>query len=440
MAANKYEFVETPREDFFCPVSMELLLDAKQTSCCGSHLSAEMAEKLEEGMKPCPMCNSQAVNTVKDLYFRRLVGEVKVYCSNKSTGCKWEGEVRSLERHLGKLSVDGECKHVSVQCPYACFRYVKRRKLQHHMREECPKRPSRCNYCDTEGSHSYIINTHLPVCDKFPTHCPNKCGDLLCRSQVKGHTETVCPLQPMQCEFGYAGCIPDSLVRRDLKRHAEENTQLHLGLVASYGRQKDKEIEALKAQVLFLTNAVTNLHLGTEQPTVSAATCDIGFISPGTLILGNFEQMLVKQECWRSSGFYSHIGGYKMCLLVTPSSDVDTDQEGKYLGVYLQMLAGEYDNQLEWPFYGRVRIRMLNQLFDGEHVERELLKEASYQEEGFSLSMVSRVSPEKGASHVWGIKKFWPIKKLQKTTGNTQYLKDGTINFQIMDISLYKRS
>ena len=35
-------FVERPSEDFFCPVSLELLLEPQLTSCCGHHLSQEL--------------------------------------------------------------------------------------------------------------------------------------------------------------------------------------------------------------------------------------------------------------------------------------------------------------------------------------------------------------------------------------------------------------
>ena len=50
-------FVEQPSQDFFCPVSLELLLEPQQTSCCGHHLSLEAATRLQSEGKACPLCN-----------------------------------------------------------------------------------------------------------------------------------------------------------------------------------------------------------------------------------------------------------------------------------------------------------------------------------------------------------------------------------------------
>ena len=43
---TEYEFVKTPSEEYFCPITFELLKDPRQTnSCCGHHLSREAAEQ-----------------------------------------------------------------------------------------------------------------------------------------------------------------------------------------------------------------------------------------------------------------------------------------------------------------------------------------------------------------------------------------------------------
>ena len=432
-----YEFLKPPPDDYFCPVSLELLVAANQTTCCGSHLSEDIASKLEGANKPCPLCNKPEVRTTKDLYFRRIVSQVKIYCIKKRQGCKWEGEAGGLEKHRGWGAFDaGDCKYVEVPCPYLCFNHIVRFKVQHHMKEQCPKRPYSCNYCNYEASHNVIINEHLPVCDKFPTRCPNKCDDLLCRSDVKKHVETTCPLQKVGCEFEYAGCT--SVNRKDLKKHMEQNVQTHLGMVARHSKKKDQEIQALIAQVHQLSNLVAKYH---KRPfeVVTGEFKDLGFITPPTLTLNNFQKLYTKKEYWKSPDFYSHAGGYKMCLVVFPRSE--TDHKGvEYIGVYLQMLAGEFDDQLKWPFYGQVGIRMLNQVADRDHVERTLLDASSYSKEGFHLKMVDRVMGNSTPS-VWGCGSFMPIKNLHLNRNtNTQYLKDDCIRFQVVDVSLLEQS
>ena len=130
---TEYEFVEKPPEEFFCPVTFELLKDPRQTnSCCGHHLSRAAAEQLEAEGKPCPLCKKKPLKTAEDLFFKRKVLQLKIRCSNKPHGCKWVGELGDLDRHLKLGSVDGECRLVDVECPLKCDKRIKRRELVKH--------------------------------------------------------------------------------------------------------------------------------------------------------------------------------------------------------------------------------------------------------------------------------------------------------------------
>lgn len=377
---SKFNFVEDPPQEYFCPVNCDLLVSAKQTSCCGKHLSQNVADRLESNMKPCPLCNCANLNTHKDLYFRRIVGQVEVYCNQKNQGCQWKGEVLALDKHLSYGSVDGECSYVAVQCPYLCGKHIARNKLTDHMNDYCLKRSFKCNYCDEAGSYGYIVNLHLSTCNKFPTKCPKSCGELLCRSEIKCHIASQCPLQEVTCEFSYAGCKSNGLCRKHLKGHMEDNSQTHLSLLVNHCKEKEKEMEALKSQVHVLTNTLARL-VKAPAGIVAPNARDIGFISPSTLIMTNFSEFRSKREKWKSPEwkssewkspeFYTHIGGYKMCLLVLPYSQAD-DTGCELMSVFLQILRGDYDSNLKWPFHGSVVVRMLNQLSDDNHIERTL--------------------------------------------------------------------
>lgn len=207
-----------------------------------------------------------------------------------------------------------------------------------------------------------------------------------------------------------------------------------MDMLAKHSRSKDREIEALKAQVQVLTNIVAKHH---KQPTEAIApTCShIGFVKPPIMTLRNFQELHMKKEYWKSPEFYSHVGGYKMCLVVFPGSE--KDQHGnEFMGIYLQMLQGEFDEQLKWPFRGRVEIRMLNQISDKGHVDRVLLDASSYKKDNFHLKMVDRVVSDETPS-VWGCGNFMALKNLRfNKSVHTQYLKDDCINFQILSVSL----
>ena len=88
---KEFDFVERPSQDFFCPVSLELLLEPQQMSCCGNHLSLEVATRLRKEGKSCPVCNGEQWSAMLDKYHRRRVHEVRVRCWNKDSGCGWVG-------------------------------------------------------------------------------------------------------------------------------------------------------------------------------------------------------------------------------------------------------------------------------------------------------------------------------------------------------------
>lgn len=60
------------------------------------------------------------------------------------------------------------------------------------------------------------------------------------------------------------------------------------------------------------------------------------------------------QDRISSSIFYSQVSGYKMRLTLYP--DGIGDSKGKSLGLFLELLAGSYDDLLVWPFSANVSL------------------------------------------------------------------------------------
>ena len=171
----EYDFVETPPEEYFCPVTFELLKDPRQTnSCCGHHLSRTAAEQLEAESEPCPLCKKEPLKTAEDLFFKRKVLQLKVRCKSKPQGCLWVRELGDLDNHLKLGSVDGKCQFVDVECPFKCEKRIKRRELEEHKLNECLKRPFTCEHCDYKSTYKGITIYHWPKCPKYPKICPNK--------------------------------------------------------------------------------------------------------------------------------------------------------------------------------------------------------------------------------------------------------------------------
>ena len=55
-----------------------------------------------------------------------------------------------------------------------------------------------------------------------------------------------------------------------------------------------------------------------------------------------------------SSSFYTYLRGYKFCIAVR--SNGYNSGKNSHISVYIYQMAGEYDDQLEWPFVGKFDI------------------------------------------------------------------------------------
>ena len=93
------KFVEKPPDDIFCPVTATPLLLPHLTSCCGQHLSEEVADRIKRDGGACPLCNKPSWFTLRNKHFQRTVRELRVFCPHRMRGCRWEGELGALHRH-----------------------------------------------------------------------------------------------------------------------------------------------------------------------------------------------------------------------------------------------------------------------------------------------------------------------------------------------------
>ena len=356
MASNadingEYDFVEKPSEEFFCPVMYEVLLDPVQAnSCCGNHLSRSVADRLQAEGKPCPMCKATPLKTVEDMFFKRKVRQLKVRCSNKSAGCEWVGELGELDNHLKPGSVEGPCGFVDVECPLQCGQRVKRRDINEHKSNECAKRPFSCEYCDYESTHEKVVNDHQPKCQRYPEVCPNKCStEKIERRFLQHHLKEKCPLEMIPCKFAFAGC-KTKVQRQSMKEHLKYSKDDHLELMAL-------ECTNLKAELVNLELIVAKI---ASKPL---------FSQPPDFIVDDFERLKNNDEEWYSPSFYTHIGGYKMCLKITANGQAGGKRT--HVSLYVYMMKGEFDSHLKWPFKGEITVELVNQKEGGEKCERK---------------------------------------------------------------------
>ena len=83
---------------------------------------------------------------------------------------------------------------------------------------------------------------------------------------------------------------------------------------------------------------------------------------PCVFKMPEFSQHKSSKQAWYSPPFYTHPGGYKVCIRVDANGDGDTR-----VSVYVYLMKGKNDNNLPWPFRGDITITLLNQLEDENH-------------------------------------------------------------------------
>lgn len=380
-----YQYLEQPPQEYVCLVCKLVARKANQTNCCGRIFCKGCLEKLKKHQVKftCPGCQETLLSDMyhPDTRSQQEIGNLKVCCRNKASGCEWTGMLREVSDHTTS------CKHRLIECSNLCAVKVTSVDLARHLDQECVERMSICVYCGDVGKHVYITDAHLKECPDMEVHCPNTgCTDLVKRKKLHQHG-LCCPYQTIPCEYADLGC-PFMASRRDMATHNEEAVHHHLLLSKS-------SIRDLRLQNL-------------SQPGKSLVK------------VTEFSRL---QHCggeWHSPGFYTFPGGYKMSFHISMQADKD------HVSCGLCLLPGEHDDVLEWPLRGEFTLELLNQLEDAHHHS----KTVNYTNRERTEHNSRVLGRENGKR--WGFIRFVPCSQLRHITSiNCQYLKNDTIYFRV---------
>ena len=86
--------------------------------------------------------------------------------------------------------------------------------------------------------------------------------------------------------------------------------------------------------------------------------------------MDNFTQHKRDGDRWYSTPFYSGPQGYKKRLLVDAYGH--SSGAGTHVSVFVQIIQGEYDDTLTWPYTGTVTYEIINWKEDRNHVKMTL--------------------------------------------------------------------
>ncbi|XP_034866377.1 TNF receptor-associated factor 5 isoform X1 [Mirounga leonina] len=237
---TEFQFVEQLEERYKCAFCHSVLHNPHQTGC-GHRFCQHCIVSLRE-LNAVPLCpvdkeviRSQEV--FKDNCCKREVLNLYVYCKN-APGCNAKIILGRYQDHLQ------QCLFQAVQCSNEnCQEQVLRKDLKEHLSARCHFREEKCLYCKKDVVVIYLQNHEENLCPEYPVSCPNRCLQIIPRTEVDEHL-AVCPEAEQDCPFKHYGCtVKDK--RGNLQEHEHSALRDHMLLVLEKNFQLEEQISDL---------------------------------------------------------------------------------------------------------------------------------------------------------------------------------------------------
>ena len=404
------KFVDESQPDglFKCRICKLVLRDPHITKCCGENACHLCIVKAAEngGSCPIPGCRSKSVKINLNRDLRSIILESAVYCQSKEEGCEWVGKLDDLSKHLKE-----ECSFVEEECQHNCGVRVQRLNIKDH-EKVCESFPIECNKC-REVYKRHCHSVHIKVCPFTIVKCPFNIVGCKCEVQNKDlqqhfnesiseHSTLVAvQSQAVQAQIRETKLIVEQQRREKLDCYVTEANKIKGELVAAQARiatlqsklkeakqqheelkqrhdqmklelqsqerttfqliTKDLESLVSESRVKCYGPALPKLHPGEiiSRPVHSPMTTDES-VPPVTFVIPNFNTERRNDARIYLPPFYTHRGGYKLCMIVCCNGNLDA--KGEYLTVYMSTLKGRYDACLDWPLNCTVHFRIVADL------------------------------------------------------------------------------
>ena len=124
-----------------------------------------------------------------------------------------------------------------------------------------------------------------------------------------------------------------------------------------------------------------------------------------------------------SPPFYTHLYGYKLCLIVYANGY--GSGEGSHVSVLITLMEGEHDQHLKWPFTGDLNIELLNWKMNQRHYKRTIQINANH-----NFVRATVIGIKYGMSY--GITQFIAHSSLSfNQTANIEYLQDDCLQLRV---------
>ena len=214
------------------------------TECCGHNYCASCILTWLKSPLPdtCPLCRSDNFIHIQDKRLERQIRAMPVRCCHASKGCGWVGCLSDLSRHLTSKSEKG-CGFVPCECTLGCGACMLRKDLPAHTQAVCRLRKVICEYCGVGVTCEEMMTNHHTVCPLMDILCEKGCGKTMKRCEAATHFVQECPNCTVQCPF-YDECNT-TLARKDFDQHVSMCKEKNL--LKAFTKLKT-DLEAMKKE------------------------------------------------------------------------------------------------------------------------------------------------------------------------------------------------
>ena len=354
------------------------------------------------------------LQTTLDRRLKNELLECEVRCPSKSRGCGWVDKLQKLDSH------EKICEFAEVDCPLGCGLRMQRRSCEDHMLRICARSPLPCpnqcgktyerrfrdthlrNKCPLQGVECVFCKAKLKRKDlnahyesEFQTHLrivSEKSNEMQTNWQqmkqaiLSQHEEKVrikeSEIASLETKLNQADKRVETLqsllyaAQKEVQQLQEDQKRNKAEFVAE-SAARDQEIQSLKEGIAELQVQARAKCFGPPPPRLEnivsrpiSPTVHV-YVPPVTFVIDNFEYRKLHQERWYSPPFYTHSGGYKMCLEVYP--DGFGTGRYKWVSIFIAMVKGENDHHLKWPFSGSFTVEILNQKKNTFHRAKKIV-------------------------------------------------------------------
>ena len=160
--------------------------------------------------------------------------------------------------------------------------------------------------------------------------------------------------------------------------------------------------------------------------------CDVMYTNsstpPCTRTLTRYSEYKKTNSEWKSLPFYSRDKGYKLVLRVVANGR--GSGKGTHLSLFVILLKGEYDDQLQWPFNASITVQLLNWSGDNSHKKKTINHRTA------PLEYRTRVTEGDRAPGGWGYGQFISHSVLESVSSDTRYINNDSVCFRIINVEI----